>query len=135
MSHTHLRNAVIAGNWPTRTTTRAIARTSWKRDGASTEGGGVLAGRGGMVGMVTVNRRCGGPARACATPMSLLQPIIPCCGMATCSAATCSMATGDSRKVLTEDNVFINLRKMEYAVRGPLLLRALEIEKELQKVR
>ncbi|XP_029044272.2 alanine aminotransferase 1 isoform X1 [Osmia bicornis bicornis] len=37
------------------------------------------------------------------------------------------------RKVLTEDNVFTNLRKMEYAVRGPLLLRALEIEKELQK--
>lgn len=38
-------------------------------------------------------------------------------------------------KVLTEDNVFINLRKMEYAVRGPLLIRAIEIEKELQKVR
>lgn len=37
-------------------------------------------------------------------------------------------------KVLTEDNVFTNLRKMEYAVRGPLLLRAIEIEKELQKV-
>ncbi|KAG7196622.1 hypothetical protein KM043_015972 [Ampulex compressa] len=36
-------------------------------------------------------------------------------------------------KVLTEDNVYTNLRKMEYAVRGPLLLRALEIEKELQK--
>lgn len=36
-------------------------------------------------------------------------------------------------KVLTEDNVFTNLRKMEYAVRGPLLIRAIEIEKELQK--
>lgn len=36
-------------------------------------------------------------------------------------------------KVLTEDTVFTNLRKMEYAVRGPLLVRALEIEKELQK--
>ncbi|XP_076245864.1 alanine aminotransferase 1 [Calliopsis andreniformis] len=36
-------------------------------------------------------------------------------------------------KVLTEDTVFTNLRKMEYAVRGPLLIRALEIEKELQK--
>ncbi|XP_050597064.1 alanine aminotransferase 1 [Bombus affinis] len=45
-----------------------------------------------------------------------------------------SMATGPpGSKVLTEDNVFINLRKMEYAVRGPLLIRALEIEKELQK--
>lgn len=35
---------------------------------------------------------------------------------------------------LTIDNVFSNLRRMEYAVRGPLLLRALEIEKELEKV-
>ncbi|XP_058807737.1 alanine aminotransferase 2 [Phymastichus coffea] len=37
------------------------------------------------------------------------------------------------QRVLTEDNVFDNLVKMEYAVRGPLLLRALEIEKELKK--
>ncbi|XP_017877130.1 alanine aminotransferase 1 [Ceratina calcarata] len=44
------------------------------------------------------------------------------------------MASGTPRaKVLTEDNVFENLRRMEYAVRGPLLIRALEIEKELQK--
>lgn len=44
------------------------------------------------------------------------------------------MASSQSgTKILTEDNVFTNLRKMEYAVRGPLLLRALEIEKELQK--
>lgn len=42
-------------------------------------------------------------------------------------------SNASGRKVLTEDNVFTNLRKMEYAVRGPLLLRALEIEKELQK--
>ena len=42
-------------------------------------------------------------------------------------------SSAPGRKVLTEDNVFTNLRKMEYAVRGPLLLRALEIEKELQK--
>ncbi|CAB0036101.1 unnamed protein product [Trichogramma brassicae] len=38
-----------------------------------------------------------------------------------------------AQKVLTMDNVFDNLVKMEYAVRGPLLIRALEIEKELQK--
>ncbi|XP_034944620.1 alanine aminotransferase 1 [Chelonus insularis] len=38
-----------------------------------------------------------------------------------------------SEKTLTIDNVFSNLRRMEYAVRGPLLLRALEIEKELKK--
>ncbi|KAL7294884.1 hypothetical protein TKK_0011808 [Trichogramma kaykai] len=38
-----------------------------------------------------------------------------------------------AQKVLTMDNVYDNLVKMEYAVRGPLLIRALEIEKELQK--
>ncbi|XP_012271679.1 alanine aminotransferase 1 [Orussus abietinus] len=37
------------------------------------------------------------------------------------------------KRVLCEDNVFSNLRRMEYAVRGPLLIRALEIEKELEK--
>lgn len=42
-----------------------------------------------------------------------------------------SMAS--SEKVLTEENVYTNLKVMEYAVRGPLLIRANEIEKELQK--
>lgn len=42
--------------------------------------------------------------------------------------------TSSEKKVLTEDNVYYNLKIMEYAVRGPLLLRANEIEKELQKV-
>lgn len=64
----------------------------------------------------------------------LLQPVIPCRGMASSAAAATAMAS-PCGKVLTEDNVFVNLRKMEYAVRGPLLIRALEIEKELQKVR
>ncbi|XP_043479458.1 alanine aminotransferase 1 [Leptopilina heterotoma] len=41
--------------------------------------------------------------------------------------------TSAEKKVLTEDNVYYNLKVMEYAVRGPLLLRANEIEKELQK--
>lgn len=80
--------------------------------------------------MVAVDRRTAGrPATAAAVAASrsrmLLQPIIPCRGMA---SAGCD-------KVLTKDNVFENLRRMEYAVRGPLLIRALEIEKELQKVR
>ncbi|XP_029176892.1 alanine aminotransferase 1-like [Nylanderia fulva] len=35
-------------------------------------------------------------------------------------------------KILTKDNVFANLRKIEY-VRGPLNIRALELEKELQR--
>ncbi|XP_011877848.1 PREDICTED: alanine aminotransferase 1 isoform X1 [Vollenhovia emeryi] len=113
MSHARLRNAVIAGGWPTRTMTAATARQS------AGGGGGALIGRG--VGMVDA-------------PVSsvLLQPAaIPCRGMAS-SAATAAAAAPRS-KVLTEDNVFENLRKMEYAVRGPLLIRALEIEKELQK--
>lgn len=47
-----------------------------------------------------------------------------------------TMANGTaSSRVLTIDNVNPNLKRMEYAVRGPLLIRALEIEKELQKVR
>lgn len=37
-------------------------------------------------------------------------------------------------KILTKNNVFANLRKIEY-VRGPLNIRALELEKELQKVK
>lgn len=65
----------------------------------------------------------------------LLQPVIPCRGMASSAAAAASAAVSPCGKVLTEDNVFVNLRKMEYAVRGPLLIRALELEKELQKVR
>ena len=110
MSHARLRKAVIAGGWPTRTMTTA-------RQGAGNIGGAPL-GRG--VGMTD-----GGPMSSAL----LQQTIIPCRGMAASAAA------GPCGKVLTEDNVFVNLRKMEYAVRGPLLIRALEIEKELQKVR
>lgn len=43
-------------------------------------------------------------------------------------------SNSNEKRVLNEDNVFYNLKVMEYAVRGPLLLRANEIEKELQKV-
>ncbi|XP_018392893.1 PREDICTED: alanine aminotransferase 2-like [Cyphomyrmex costatus] len=50
------------------------------------------------------------------------------------SNAVTAMATLSPRdKVLTEDNVFTNLRNMEYTVRGPLFIRAVEIEKELQR--
>lgn len=37
-------------------------------------------------------------------------------------------------KVLTLDNLNPNVIKLEYAVRGPLVIRAAEIDKELQKV-
>lgn len=39
-----------------------------------------------------------------------------------------------SQKVLNLDNMNPNIRIMEYAVRGPLLIRATEIENELKKV-
>jgi len=39
-----------------------------------------------------------------------------------------------SRKVLSVDNMNPHLKKMEYAVRGPINIRAGEIEEELKKV-
>ncbi|XP_012058575.1 PREDICTED: alanine aminotransferase 1-like [Atta cephalotes] len=124
----HLRNAMITGGWPTKTmsvtASSTAAATSAARQSAGS-GGGMLIGRG--VGMVDA-------PPVSSAPM-LLQPIIPCRGMASsaATAAAAAAATSPRGKVLTEDNVFVNLRKMEYAVRGPLLIRALEIEKELQK--
>lgn len=117
MSHARLRNAVIAGGWPTKTMT---ATTAARRSA----GGGALIGRG--VGMADA------PVSSVPT---LLQPVIPCRSMASSAATAAAAAASPRGKVLTEDNVFVNLRKMEYAVRGPLLIRALEIEKELQKVK
>lgn len=113
MSHARLRSAVIAGGWPTKTMTTTTT-TMMTRQSA----GGALLGRG--VGMTD-----GGPVSSAL----LQQTITPYRGMAA------SAAVSPCGKVLTEDNVFLNLRKMEYAVRGPLLIRALELEKELQKVR
>ncbi|XP_018392892.1 PREDICTED: alanine aminotransferase 1-like [Cyphomyrmex costatus] len=121
MSHTRLRNAMIAGGWPTKTMSVTASSTAAATSAArQSAGGGVLIGRG--VGMMD--------SPPVSAPM-LLQPVIPCRGMA--SSAATAAATSPRGKVLTEDNVFVNLRKMEYAVRGPLLIRALEIEKELQK--
>lgn len=37
-------------------------------------------------------------------------------------------------RVLTLDNMNPNIKKMEYAVRGPIVIRAGEIEEELKKV-
>ncbi|XP_050461470.1 alanine aminotransferase 1 [Cataglyphis hispanica] len=113
MSHACLRNAVIASGWPTKTMTATTTMTMMMTRQSA---GGALFGRG--VGMTD-----GGPVS-----FALLQQMItPCRGMAA------SAAVSPCGKVLTEDNVFINLRKMEYAVRGPLLIRALELEKELEK--
>lgn len=38
-------------------------------------------------------------------------------------------------KVLTLDNMNPFVKRVEYAVRGPIYLRAVEIEKELKEVR
>lgn len=37
-------------------------------------------------------------------------------------------------KVLTLDNMNPNVRRVEYAVRGPIVQRAMQIEKELKEV-
>lgn len=122
MSHARLRNAAIASGWSSRKSTAAAA-VARRSTGGGGGGSGALIGRG--VGTTAADRRAVGRPAASRSPM-LHQPLsIPCRGM----------ASAGSGKVLTRDNVFENLRKMEYAVRGPLLIRALEIEKELQKVR
>lgn len=41
---------------------------------------------------------------------------------------------GCGQKVITLDNMNTQVKKMEYAVRGPLVIRATAIEKELQAV-
>lgn len=40
-----------------------------------------------------------------------------------------------SAPTLTLDNLNPCVKRMEYAVRGPLVIRATEIEKEIEKVR
>ena len=68
---------------------------------------------------VSVN---GAPAAAAArTAASTVPPV-------TAAAAPAS-------RVLTMDTLNPHVRAMEYAVRGPIVVRAAEIEKELQKVR
>lgn len=37
-------------------------------------------------------------------------------------------------KVLTLDNMNPNVKRVEYAVRGPIVLRAMQLEKELKEV-
>jgi len=45
-----------------------------------------------------------------------------------------SAADAAGEKVITLSNMNPQLRKMEYAVRGPLVIRATQIEKELSQV-
>ena len=53
---------------------------------------------------------------------------------ATDAKAATSPAGGGAGRVLTMDTLNPNVRAMEYAVRGPIVVRAAEIEKELEKV-
>jgi len=52
----------------------------------------------------------------------------------TTSATDTRLVTSVSGRVLTMDTLNPNVRAMEYAVRGPIVVRAAEIEKELEKV-
>ena len=49
----------------------------------------------------------------------------------------CKMSTSAVARstVVNEENINQNIKNMEYAVRGPLVIRATEIEKELASVR
>ena len=49
------------------------------------------------------------------------------------STSTLRMAS-NGHKILTIDNINPNVLTMEYAVRGPLVIRAVELEKELANV-
>lgn len=52
-----------------------------------------------------------------------------------CAYAASLSTTAAGNTVITIDNMNPQVKKMEYAVRGPLVIRATEIEKELQAVR
>lgn len=49
------------------------------------------------------------------------------------TATTIRMSSGDTNKVLTLDTLNPCIVKMEYSVRGPLVIRATEIQKELRE--
>ncbi|GAA6084918.1 alanine aminotransferase 2-like isoform X1 [Tachysurus ichikawai] len=44
-------------------------------------------------------------------------------------------ALSQRKKVLTIDTMNANVKKVEYAVRGPIVQRAVQLEKELKEVR
>jgi len=76
---------------------------------------------------VSVN---GAPAAAAArTAASTVPPVTAA------EAAAATASSSPASRVLTMDTLNPHVRAMEYAVRGPIVVRAAEIEKELQKVR
>ncbi|XP_041040746.1 alanine aminotransferase 2-like isoform X1 [Carcharodon carcharias] len=76
--------------------------------------------------------------RGCTPPLSSLRLSrrhlsTPRSGVETMSAAEANGAAGGRQKVLTLDSMNQQIQQVEYAVRGPIVLRAMEIEKELQQ--
>jgi alanine transaminase len=55
--------------------------------------------------------------------------------MATGDGGACNCVEKTGKGFITIENMNPCLKRMEYAVRGPIVMRALEIEKELQEVR
>jgi alanine transaminase len=50
-------------------------------------------------------------------------------------AGACNCSERTEKGFVTIENMNPCIKRMEYAVRGPLVIRASEIEKELQEVR
>jgi len=59
----------------------------------------------------------------------------PHAAVVTTARSSSSASVGGCGRVLTMDTLNPNVRAMEYAVRGPIVVRAAEIEQELQQVR
>ncbi|XP_014616813.1 PREDICTED: alanine aminotransferase 1 isoform X1 [Polistes canadensis] len=98
-----------------------MAAAGWPR--AWERGGLIGAGVGAAVGR-----------RANRSRLSSIGPIVlPVAVDTTVMSRTMARTASNNMKVLNEDNIYENIKKMEYAVRGPLLIRANELEKELQK--
>lgn len=97
-----------------------IAATGWPR--AWERGGLIGAGVGATVGARANRPRT--PAVPVVQPVAVDTTVV---------CRTMASTASSNSKILTEDNVYDNIKRMEYAVRGPLLIRANEIEKELQK--
>lgn len=59
---------------------------------------------------------------------------VPAATMATTNSCSSAQPSTPCEKRITIDNMNHCIKVMEYAVRGPLVIRASEIEKELEKV-
>jgi len=92
----------------------------------------VVLGRRQLSTVVRASRRPRPPV------MSVSVNGVPAAAAARTAASTVppqTAAATPASRVLTMDTLNPHVRAMEYAVRGPIVVRAAEIEKELQKVR